>query len=220
MKNWGERMNLPVIVIGGGGHAKVLIDTLRLLEKEIIGVTVLDAKKEKSSILGVPILGEDCEVFRFSPLKVQLINGIGSISSTEKRKTLYERFKKSGYKFATVIHPSAVVASDVQLLEGAQIMAGSVIQTGSIVGANSIVNTHTSIDHDCRIGDHVHIAPGVILSGSVLIGNGAHIGTGAKAIQGVQIGKNCLIGAGSLIIKNIPNDTKAFGVPAKVLSNK
>lgn len=210
-------MNLPVIVLGAGGHAKVLIEALLASSAVIAGIVDPDPALAGIAILGVPMLGDDDVVAEFPSSEIQLVNGLGSVGLPLVRLQLFERFKALGYDFATVVHPSAIVASDVVLGEGAQIMAGAVIQPGSRIGINSIVNTRSSVDHDCIIGDHVHIAPGVTLSGGVKTGTGCHIGTGATVIQGITIGPDSVIGAGALVICDIPAKVTAFGIPAKVV---
>jgi len=208
-------MNLPVIVLGAGGHAKVLLDALKIKNVEIIGLTDKNPQKKIDFIPGVAVLGDDREIFKHSPDTVRLVNGLGTIKSGNERQKIYERFKEMGYNFADVIHPSTIVSQHIKLFEGVQIMAGSVIQTGCIIGKNTIINTNVSIDHDCRIGDHVHIAPGVTICGEVEVGEGAHIGTGAVLLQGIQIGRNSTIGAGAIVTRNIPEGITAVGNPAR-----
>lgn len=186
-------MSLPVIVLGAGGHAKVLIDALLASSVIIVGIVDPNPALAGTKILGVPVLGGDDVVDEIPPSQVQLVNGLGSVGLPANRQQLFARFKEMGYSFATVVHPSAVVASDVVLGEGPQVMAGAVIQPGSKIGLNSIINTRASVDHDCIIGDHVHIAPGVTLSGGVSVGACSHIGTGATVIQGISIGNGCLV---------------------------
>jgi len=208
--------NLPVIVIGAGGHAKVAIEALKLQGKVVLGIVDADPTQIDHEILGIPVIGNDENVFRRDPTTVLLVNGMGSVGPTERRRAIYQRFRDAGFRFEVVVHPSAVIASDVVLEEGAQVMAGAVIQPGSRIGINSIVNTGVSVDHDCEIGDHAHLAPGVVLSGSVQVGEGAHVGTGASVIQGVRIGGNSVVGAGALVIRNVPDGFVVHGVPAKV----
>lgn len=209
--------SLPVIVLGAGGHAKVLIDVLRLRHVEIVGITDADAGKHGHAHAGVRVIGDDDAVLQHAPDRVRLVNGIGSTGQPLARRALFERFKQRGYEFLSVIHPAAVVAADVELGEGVNIMAGAVIQPGSRVGANAIVNTAACVDHDCVLGEHTHLAPGATLSGGVRVGNGTHIGTGACAIQEVIIGKNCVIAAGAVVVNDIADDTRVAGVPAKRL---
>ena len=151
------------------------------------------------------------------PGDVRLVNGVGSTGSTASRRDIYDRFTREGYCFATVIHPSAIVAPEVQIEDGVQIMAGAILQAGSSVGSNAIVNTGAIIDHDCVVGAHAHIAPGAVLSGGVHVGSGAHIGTGACIIQGVSIGAASVVGAGAVVIKDVPPGVTTVGVPAKTI---
>lgn len=208
-------MKLPVIIIGGGGHAKVLIDALLLNKVIILGIVDSDLSQKGNSILGISVIGDDDVVFKYEPGKIQLVNGIGSVGLPIKRQRVFDKFKGMGFTFASVIHPSAVIASDAEVREGAQIMAGAIIQLGSRIGKNSIVNTKASVDHDCIIGDHVHIAPGVTISGGVRVGNGVHIGTGAIVIQGINIADGSLIGAGSLVLKDVSKNAKVKGAPSE-----
>lgn len=210
-------MNIPVIVIGCGGHSRVLIDALILRGDKIIGVTDPKPEKNLKKLSDIPLIGNDEVIFGFATRSVLLVNGLGSIGDTSLRKKIYQDFKSRGYQFATVIHPSAVMASDVLIGEGAQIMAGAVIQTGARIGDNAIVNTGATVDHDCYIGSHVHVAPGVTLSGGVEVGEGAHIGSGATVINGIRIGSKSVIGAGAVVVKNVPEGATVTGIPAKVV---
>lgn len=213
-------MSLPVIIMGSGGHAKVLIEVLRSLSTNILGITERDSNSTGMEILGIRVLGNDDVISQYAPDSILLVNGIGSIDRPKARMEIFERFKKRGFSFATIIHPSVVVAADVILGEGVQIMAGVVIQPSSRIGVNTLINTNASVDHDCIIGDHVHLSPGVTLSGSVHVGNLVHVGTGATVIQGITIGKCTLIGAGSVVISNIPDNAVVIGVPARKRKTK
>jgi len=207
--------NRPVIIIGGGGHARVLISSLKALRREIIGLLHPDTSLIGQNIAGIRILGNDDKVKDYAPDEVELINGLGSVSLPEKRKDIYMKFKKNGYSFASVVHPSAIVVDDVQTGEGVQIMAGAILQTGCLIDDNAIINTGAIVDHDCKIGAHVHIAPGAVISGGVEIGEMVHIGTGANVIQGINIQSGSVIGAGAVVIRNVSAATKVAGNPAK-----
>ena len=208
-------MNLPVFIVGGGGHTKVLINVLRLRSMKILGITETDSTRIGTDVLGISVLGNDDVLSGYAPESLLLVNGVGSIHLPKARMAVFEKFKEKGFTFATVIHPAAVVAADVVLGEGAQIMAGAVIQPGSRIGMNTIVNTNVSVDHDCLIGNHVHLSPGVTLSGGVHIGDVVHLGTGATVIQGVTIGRNSLVGAGSVVVTDVPENAEFVGVPAR-----
>jgi sugar O-acyltransferase (sialic acid O-acetyltransferase NeuD family) len=207
-----DTLELPVIVIGGGGHAKVLVSTLLLCHRSILGF--VDLNPTAPPLLGIRRLGSDGAVRLHAPDDVKLVNGVGSTGSTAIRQNVYDRFTRERYCFATVIHPSAVVAPEVQIEDGVQVLAGAVVQTGCRLGANVIVNTGARIDHDCIIDSHVHVAPGVTLCGAVHVCTGAHIGAGATVIQGIRIGAGSVVGAGALVIRDVPQGATVVGVPA------
>lgn len=204
----------PVILLGAGGHAKVLLDVLLEQNIEVLGITEKDGANLPSDVYGVPVIGNDSDVQQYPPDKVELVNGIGSIGSTALRQKVYERFKRQGYSFLKVIHPRAVISRRAELGEGVQIMAGAVVNIGTRIRENSIINTNASVDHDCDIGAHVHIAPGVTLSGGVTVGDGSHIGTGASVVQGVEIGVNVIVGAGAVVVNDIEAGKTVCGIPA------
>ncbi|WP_199426513.1 acetyltransferase [Thermaerobacillus caldiproteolyticus] len=205
----------PVIIIGNGGHARVLVDILSMQKREIIGYT---APNKENNPYSITYLGGDEKILKYDPREIELVNAIGSVSDTKPRANIFNFFKLKGYSFSTIIHPSAVISETVTLGEGVQVMAGVVIQPFAKIDDNTIVNTSTSIDHDCCISKHCHIAPGCVLSGGVFVGEGTHIGTGTKIIQNVTVGKNVLVGAGSLVLRSVGDNKKIYGSPAKEVS--
>lgn len=200
------------VIVGGGGHARVVASTLRRLGEPILGFTDPDGK----ATLGGDIehLGGDEILNEKEPSEVVLTMGMGSVRDTRHRASLFTEQVQYGFRFPPLIHPDAVLASEATVEAGAQVMAGSVIQPGALLGENVIVNTNASVDHDCQIGAHSHVAPGATLSGEVVLDSQVHVGTGASIIQGVKIGKNSVVGAGAVVIKDVPPETVVVGVPA------
>lgn len=211
-------MNVPVIILGGGGHAKVLIDVLNILSIDIVGYAAKEETVQNFSA-NLKYIGNDNDVLKYTPDSVRLVNAIGSTGFSDKRSRIFDFFKQKGYSFINVIHPSAVISENVYLGEGVQIMAGTVIQAYSSIGHNTIINTRSSVDHDCIIGDNVHISPGVTICGDVRIGDSSHIGAGSSIIQGIRVGRNCIVGAGALVINNVSDGKKVIGVPAKEVNH-
>jgi UDP-perosamine 4-acetyltransferase len=204
-----------VVVVGAGGHAKVLLDALSRSGVAVAGLTDADAGKRGKLFAGVPVLGDDGVLDKHPPASTLLVNAIGSIEWMTSRQKVYERLKAAGYRFLTVIHPSAVIAPDAVLGEGVQVMAGAIIQAGAKIGANSILNTGAQVDHDGVIGAHVHLSPGVILSGAVTVGDGTHVGTAATIVQGLRVGRGCLVAAGAVVTKSVADGERVAGVPAR-----
>lgn len=208
-------MSKPLLVLGAGGHARVLIEALRQGGHDPAGLFDADPALTGTKVMGLPVLGTDEALLEYHPEEVRLVNGIGSVASTARRRELYLQLHLRGYRFATVLHPFSSIASDVELGDGTQVMAGAVLQVGVRVGEDCIINTRASVDHDCIIGNHVHIAPGVTVSGGVRIEDDVHIGTGATLIQGLRIGRGSTIGAGSVVVRNVSPGATAYGVPAR-----
>ena len=199
---------MSIIMIGGGGHARVLISTLAENGKKIEGITVAEQEKVGQTVLGCSVIGTDDVLSQYPPDRVNLVNGIGYIGKEKIRQKVFKHFKKLGYTFEKVIHPSAMIAKDVQIGEGVQAMAGSIVQVASVLNENCIINTNTSIDHDCAVGTDVHIAPGVTVCGTVQIGSGTFIGAGSTLGPNINIGRNCFIGAGSVVLDDVDDETR------------
>ena len=209
-----------IVLVGGGGHCKVVISILRKLgDFQIVGI--VDNYKVGSLIKGINVIGgdEDLESFHKKGIRNVLIT-VGSIKDNRKRYELFNMIKKIGYKFPIIISSEAIVDDAVKLGEGTIVMPGCVINIDSSVGKNCIINTGAIVEHDCKIGNHCHIASGVHISGDVEIGDLSFIGVGSTIIQGIKIGKNVTLGAGSVVIKDIPDDVVVAGSPVKPVKSK
>ncbi len=208
----------PVILLGAGGHARVLISLLHLIDRPIAAVLDDDPAKHGERIDGVAITGGFDQLNQHRPDAVQLVNALGSAHRPTARQAVYEQHTELGYTFATLIHPAASIAPETTIEQGVQIMAGAIIQPGATLKANGLINTAASIDHDTTVGEHCHIAPGAAVCGNVTIGQACHIGAGAAIIQGRTIGEGAVVGAGATVLSNIPADQVVVGTPARPFS--
>lgn len=203
--------DLPYIIIGGGGHTRVLLGVLRLMGEQVHGILTQDESIVGNSIMDAPVLGTE-GTFTIEAGQYQLINGVGNRASRqgsglEIRAAVTARYEKLGIEMESVIAPNANIMPEVKIRAGAQVMAGATLQPGAVIGVGSIINTNASIDHDVIIGDHTHVAPGAILCGNVTVGSLTHIGAGAVILQGIKIGHACVIGAGVTVNKDVPDGT-------------
>ena len=199
--------NKPIFLIGSGGHASVLEEIISLTDKKLIGI--LDPnRKPGEKCLNSVVLGGDELIDEYLPEDISLVNGVGILPGNNKRTEISKKYREKGFSFSTLIHPSAVLSSEVEIEEGVQIMAGATIQRNVKIGKDSIINTNSSVDHDCLVGESVHISPGVTLGANVIIGNCSHICLGSSLIQNIKIGKGSIVAAGSIIFEDIPENTK------------
>jgi len=198
-----------VLILGGGGHAKVVADILQLCGVGIQGFLDDDASAHGKIRCGLPVLGAIDDWRRFAPSG--LILGIGSNAA---RRAIVERLEATPELWINAIHPRATIAASAKLERGLVIAAGAVVNPDAALGDHVIINTSASIDHDCAIGNYAHIAPGTHLAGAVIVEQGAFLGIGTSVIPSVKIGAWATVGAGSLILRDVPANTRAFGVPA------
>lgn len=205
-----------IIIIGAGGHAKIVIDTIEAQGQfKIVGL--LDKAGQTAKVLNYAIIGTDDD-FLSAPQTVKNVAlGLGIIQASTLRQKIYEKFEQKGFTFPTLIHPSAIVAKSAIINKGAQILAGVVIQPEACIEANVIVNTGAIIEHDCRIGAHSHIAPGAVLGGGVTVGSCSLIGLGAKILPGVRIGAGSTVGAGAVVIHDLLENSRVAGNPAHMI---
>ena len=204
-----------IVVIGGGGHAKVVISLLnKKLDYKICGYTdVVD----KGSILDVPCLGDDSvlgDLLEHDEVS-NVVIGIGDTGNASLRMSLIEKALRMGFSFPAIISPQAVVNEDVTFGEGTVVMDGVVVNSGTKIGRFAIINTRSSIDHDCVISDFVHIGPGVVLCGGVIVGENVLVGAGSIVCQNRFIKGDCIIGAGAVVTENCIDLGTYVGIPVR-----
>ena len=205
-----------IVVIGGGGHAKVLIGTLnKLPEYSVIGYT---DRKDNGSLIGARYLGDDSilnELLKNHPSCCAAI-GVGAVAATHVRKTILEGIEKMGFTLPSIVSPFAIVNEAVSLGKATVVFDGAVINPDSEIGEGGIINTNSTVEHDCRIGAYVHIASGATLAGGVQVGEYSLIGAGATIRQSVKICADCTIGAGAVVISDCLQPGIYYGVPARM----
>lgn len=196
---------MKLTIIGASGHGKVVADIAEKNGYDEIEFLDDDENVRKCGIW--PVVG-----------KTDTINSIENdifiaIGNAKIRHHIMDQYQNK--MFATLIHPDAIIAPDVEIGLGTVIMAGTVINPGTRLGRGVIINTCSSVDHDCVIGDYVHISVGSHLSGTIHVGSETWIGVGVSIVNNIDICSNCVIGAGAVVIRNIDEPGIYIGVPAK-----
>ena len=205
-----------ILVIGGGGHAKVLISVLKKLGFEVKGYT---DRQDKGTILGIPYLGKD-DILRGkigTAPRPKVAMGIGKVGIVGLRAELQKEFEALGWEFPPILSPTATINEEVQVGFGTVVFDHVVINPGTFIGNTCIINTSCTVEHDCNIGHNVHIAPGATLSGGVKVGDNCLIGTGANVIQSISICADCLIGSGATVVSDIEVPGTYVGSPARMI---
>lgn len=204
-----------VMVVGAGGHARVVESILRYSpDVEIIGF----ADRQEGTI-GERI-GKAMIITKWDRLEEWRKDGVTavalSIGDNQERARMYLAVKALGYEVVGGVHPTAFVEKDVSMGEGCVVCAGAILCAGTRVGVNVVVNTGAIIDHESAIGDHAHIGPGCRVAGRVRVGARTFVGLGCAIRDGLQIGENVVIGAGSVVVKDVPDGVVVYGVPARL----
>lgn len=200
--------NKKLIIIGAGGHGKVVADLAKL--NGYSDIQFLDDNEAIKSCGSYSVVGTCKDIDEYSDYDF-----IVAIGDSHIRKTFQEQLEEKHYFVTTLVHPASVIAEDVRIATGSVVMAGSVINPGTIIGKGCIVNTSASVDHDCLISDYVHISVGAHLAGDVKIDSHTWVGIGAVISNDVSVCHNCMIGSGSVIIKDIIEAGTYVGVPGK-----
>jgi|GEM_PF-149524 len=208
-----ETTKRSVIVLGAGGHAKVIIEILRAAGYEVS--YCVGGADSPEQCMGVPVLRGDNHLSELRQLGYSLL--FPAIGSNAIRERAAAYAVNIGYELINAISPQAIISPSVVLGKGIAIMSGAVINAQSTLEDLVIINTGATVDHDCRIGFCAHVAPQCALAGNVTIGSGALVGIGTSIIPAITIGNQSLVGAGSVVISDIPSSSTALGNPAKIV---
>ena len=198
-----------LVIIGASGHGKVIAD---IAEK--VGYTeivFLDDNPDMIACGCYAVVGGCDKVDLYK--EADFVVAIGNFAF---RRKIQSDLREKGFRVVSLIHPAAIIASNVEIGVGSGVMAGAVINPYAKIGQGCIINTCASVDHDCQIGDYAHISVGAHIAGTVVIGDNTWVGAGATVINNVQIVNDCTIGAGAVVVKNIEQEGTYIGVPASL----
>lgn len=208
-------MSARIVIIGGGEHARVVIDAARTSadRPELVGFVDPEPCRETTERLGLPRLGDDRSLQTQRDLHAVL--GFGAVETRAHREAVVRRLTPLLAGWARVIHGAAWISPGAIIGEGSVVMAGAVVQTGARLGAHCVVNTGAIVEHDVVLGDFVQLAPGVILGGGGRVEAGAYIGMGAIIRDHVTVGAGALVAMGSVVVADVPPGAQVRGAPAR-----
>lgn len=201
-------MSKSVVIIGASGHGKVIADIIVNSDDKVLGFLDDADDVQGKKIIGFPVLGKIADFDNYRDC--EFVIAIGNPYIREKISN------ELPVKWYTAIHPTAVISSlDVEIGEGTVIMANAVVNPSAKIGKHCIINTGAIVEHDNILEDYVHLSPNVTLAGIVKVGKSTHIGAGSCTKQVLNIASDCIIGAGSVVVKDITESGTYVGVPAR-----
>lgn len=203
-------MHTNVAIVGSGGHAKVVIDTVLALNN-LVGIRVFDDNPCRAGELLLRKFVVSCsmsEVFNHEYYHI-------AVGHNKTRESLAGRYVGRNKAFLTIIHPKAIVSSFAVLADGVLVAPNAVIAAESAIGQGAIINHSAVVDHECNIGEFAHVAPNVTLGGGVLLGARCFVGAGAVILPGVRLGCDVTVGAGAVVTRDIIDGQVVKGIPAR-----
>ena len=211
-------MLAKIVIWGAAGHAKVVADILRQTEFDVVGfLDDTNPDRRGESFCEATVLGDANQLQKIYESGVR--KAIVAFGDNMRRLAVGELLEERGFELITAIHPSAVIAQDALVGPGSVVAAGAVVGPGTEIGRYAILNTAATVDHDCTIADGAHIGPGAHIAGHVQVGRCAWIGIGGTIIDGKRIGASSIVGAGAVVIEDVPDRVLVAGVPARVIKS-
>jgi sugar O-acyltransferase (sialic acid O-acetyltransferase NeuD family) len=205
---------IKLLGYGAGGHASVIIDIISSQKKfKIVGL--IDKKISKKKLLGIPVIGDDNNLFHLKKKTNKIFLGVSDILNPKKNYEIFLNLKKIGFEIISIIDQSCLISKNVKYGEGFKAFPGSIVNVNCKIGKNVLLNTGCIIEHDCILEDNVQVGPGAYIGGNVLIKKNSFIGLGSRVNNNITIEENCIVGSGSVVVSNIKKNQKFAGIPAK-----
>lgn len=212
---------MNIALIGGGNQVAYSID---IIEKQglhkIIGI--IDSRSEIGTyVYGYKVIGRQEKIKEL--IEVYLIEGcVITIGDNWSRKYVFDQISKISPKlnWPNAIHPSVIIGNNVKLGKGIIAMASVVINVDASLGDFTNFYTRCNIEHHCIINDFASVSAGVVLGGKVTIGKYSAISLNATIFDRLLIGQNSVVGAASLVTKNIPDNVLVYGNPGKIIRER
>ncbi len=205
-----------ILLIGGGGHCCSVIDTIKE-NNDYPQIAIVD-NKNLDSVNGVPVIGTDSDLEKlFNDGWTEAFITVGSVGDVSARRNIYVQLKKIGFSIPSIIDKSALISATADIEEGVFIGKRTVVNFNSVIEKCAIINTGAIVEHDCKIGEFSHISCNATLCGNVSVGKNTHIGASTVVKQQIKVGEDTIIGTGSNVVKNVPDNSLAYGNPCEVI---
>lgn len=211
-----------LLLIGGGGHCKSIIDVLHSSDNSYHAIGIVDRSDMiGKKVCGISVVGTDDDLKDLyeQGYKYAFV-AIGSVGDSKKRIEIYHKVRNIGFCIPNIIDSSCIIGRNTLFEEGIFIGKGAVINVGTSIGCCTIINTSCIIEHDCTIGNFVHTAPGSVICGGSVIGDCSHIGANSSIIQGINVGSYAVVGAGSVIIRDVESKSTVIGNPGRKIKGR
>ena len=212
-------MKKPIVLVGGGGHCRSVIEVIESAQEyEIVGIV---DKKEKigEKVLNYPILWDEDQLTSLAKQYQNFVITVGQIKTSKVREQFFKKVKDAGGRLPVIIAPTAYVSNHCTISEGTVVMHHALINANAKIGKNCIINSKSLIEHDVTIGDHCHVSTNATVNGGVKITDSVFIGSGSVINQEVSIGENSIIASGSVVIGDVKQDQVYAGNPAKFIKS-
>lgn len=212
------------LVLGGGGHARVVVDALAAVGRAgRIAIVDADPDRAGGEVLGYPVIGDDSVLAGavddgFTAFVVGV--GIGIHGDAAPRRRLFALGRDAGLEPMAVVHPRAAVSAHARIGAGALVAAAAAVNPGAVIGDNAIVNTAAVVEHDGHVGDHAVVGPSAVVLGGAAVGPSALVGAGAVVLPGIAIGDGAIVGAGAVVCSDVAAGARVAGVPARPLTRR
>ena len=205
-----------IVLIGGGGHAKVLAEVIRSMGAafELIGFVDPLPCSETVSALNLRRIGDDSALADLNGVDLAAM-GVGAVGVSPLRRTLTQRIEAMGFRFPPLVHARGIVSSSASLEDGAVVMAGAIVQAAARLGRHTVVNSGAIVEHDVSLGEFAQVAPGAAVGGGAIIGKDCYLGLGARVRDHVVIGAGVLVAMGAVVVSNVREGMSVRGVPAR-----
>jgi len=200
-----------LVLIGGGGHCKAVIDVVEMTGEWRIAGIVERPGSPIREVMGYPVIGYDDKLQALAERFPYALVTVGQIKSPDIRERLFTSALQSGFEMATIVSPLARVARSAVVKAGTVVMHFALVGPDAQIGVNTIINTRALVEHDAVVGDHCHIATTAVLNGNVIVGDYCMIGSGSICREGISIGDRCLVGMGTVVRKLVPQGTLFVG---------